>query len=58
MSQLMGNPVSLVGQARAIGSHLRLSKAARQTLFLFICKIGGIVLGFGELDQHPNPGTF
>jgi O-antigen/teichoic acid export membrane protein len=43
----MGNPVSLVGQARAIGSHLRLSKAARQTLFLFICKIGGIVLGFG-----------
>ena len=47
MSPLLEKPFLPLEESRAVGSQFRLSKAARQTLFLFVCQMGGILLGFG-----------
>jgi len=49
MSPPLEKPASLANGIRffGVGSPMHLSKSARQTLSLFVCQIGGIVLGFG-----------
>jgi O-antigen/teichoic acid export membrane protein len=46
-SSTLNGPRPLISRAQLIGLALRPTAAARQTVFLFICQILGIVLGFG-----------
>src|ERR1051325_10770523 len=47
MPPILEKPQSIAVDSAVEGIPFGLSKAARQTLFLFACQIGGIVLGFG-----------